>query len=164
MNKSYKISRRILGIDPGLAESGWGMVENSGNRLKLLGYGTIVTSAGTEHTSRLLAIHDEILRVIKEFNPDIAAIEKLYFAKNAKTAMPVGEARGVLCLALAQSALPVFEYAPNQIKMAITGVGGAEKKQIQEMVRLILGLDDIPRPDHAADALGAAICCAQNNN
>jgi crossover junction endodeoxyribonuclease RuvC len=127
-----------------------------------LEYGVIVTDAGMEHARRLLAVHNEISKVLNHWRPRAGAIEKLYFAKNSKTAMPVGEARGVLFLALAQAELPVFEYSPNEIKMAITGTGSAEKHQVQEMVRLILGLDSPPRPDHAADALGAAICCAHN--
>lgn len=153
---------RILGIDPGLAETGWGVIEKTDNRLHVLEWGSIKTAAAQVHSLRLLDIYNEIQSVIQRCKPAVGAIEKLYFSKNAKSAMPVGEARGVLCLAMAQAGLTVTEYSPNEIKQAIVGVGQAEKHQVQEMVRFILGLEKIPQPDHAADALGAAICRAYN--
>lgn len=149
---------RILGIDPGLANSGWGVVDSLANRALHRAHGCIITRADTEHALRLLHIYREIRAVIDEWKPEACAMESLYFAKNAKTAMPVGEARGVLCLAMAESDIPIFEYGPNAIKQAVTGTGSADKTQVQNMVRVILGLVESPRPDHAADALGAAIC------
>lgn len=154
------MGRRILGIDPGLASSGWGLIEQRDNRVCHLAHGCIETAAADGHAPRLLAIYRAVKSIIGQWRPDAGALETLYFAKNVKTALPVSEARGVLCLALAEAALPVFEYSPNLIKQAVVGVGSADKRQVQEMTRLILGLADIPRPDHAADALGAAICCA----
>lgn len=153
-------TQRILGIDPGLAKTGWGIIERTGSHTRCLDFGCIKTLAEEKHEKRLSGIYREISAIIKKWKPLAGAIETLYFAKNAKTAMPVGEARGVLCLAMAETGLSVFEYSPNVIKKSITGAGSADKKQIQEMVRLILGLEEIPYPDHAADALGAAICCA----
>jgi crossover junction endodeoxyribonuclease RuvC len=150
----------IIGIDPGLASSGWGIVEKKDNRVFYRAHGCIETSPREPHSERLLTIYREIKKVVKKWKPEACAVETLYFARNARSAMPVGEARGVLCMAMAEAGLPVFEYQPNQIKLAVTGVARAEKEQVQEMVRLILGLEAIPRPDHAADALGAAICCA----
>jgi crossover junction endodeoxyribonuclease RuvC len=160
-----------LGIDPGIASSGWGIIELggrgggaiSGSRVNYVAHGCIETDSGTAHSERLLAIYKEIKRVIKKYAPAAGGIETLYFSRNVKSAMPVGEARGVLCMAMAEAGLSVYEYTPNQIKQTITGVATATKEQVQEMVRLILGLEEIPSPNHAADALGAAICCAHNN-
>ena len=153
----------MIGIDPGLARAGWGVIEYRDNRVRCLAHGCIETPAAEARARRLLTIYQEIRRIIKEWRPRAGAIEELYFAKNAKSAMPVAEARGVLCLALAEAGIPVYEYSPNKIKQAISGVGSADKAQVQEMVRLILGLESAPRPDHAADALGAAICHAHYN-
>ncbi|GHV84156.1 crossover junction endodeoxyribonuclease RuvC [Spirochaetia bacterium] len=152
--------RRIIGIDPGLASSGWGIIELKDNRVLYLTHGCIETAANVSHPLRLLEIYKEIRKVIKKWQPNESAIEKLYFARNAKSAMPVGEARGVLCMALAGEGLPIHELTPNAIKQAVTGVGSAEKMQVQDMTRIILGLTEIPKPDHAADALAAAICAA----
>ena len=152
--------RRILGVDPGLASSGWGMIELNDNRVSYLAHGCIETTADIEHSLRLLKIYKEIRKVIKKWQPNESAIEELYFARNAKSAMPVGEARGVLCMALAEQGLPIYEITPNAIKQAVTGVASAEKTQVQDMIRIILGLNEIPKPDHAADALAAAICAA----
>lgn len=154
------MGRRILGIDPGLASSGWGLIEQRDNRVFHLAHGCIETAPSEAHALRLLSIYRDIKNVIAHWGPEAGAIETLYFAKNVKTALPVSEARGVLCLAMAEGDLPVFEYGPNLIKEAVVGVGSADKRQVQEMTRLILGLAAIPRPDHAADALAAAICCA----
>jgi crossover junction endodeoxyribonuclease RuvC len=150
----------ILGIDPGLAAAGWGLVEKRENRVSYRAHGCIETSSEERHADRLLSIYQQLKLIIKKWQPAAGAIEALYFAKNAKSAMPVAEARGVLCLAMAEAGLSVFEYAPNTIKLAITGIARADKMQVQEMTRLILGLEKIPSPNHAADALGAAICCA----
>ncbi|MDR2509851.1 MAG: crossover junction endodeoxyribonuclease RuvC [Spirochaetaceae bacterium] len=155
-------AQRILGVDPGLASSGWGIVEKRQNRLRHIAHGCIETSAGRKQPERLLHIYRELRSVIETWQPEAGAIEELYFAKNVKSALPVAHARGVLCLAMAESGLNVFEYSPLAIKQAVTGTGGAEKHQVQHMVKLLLALQDIPRPDHAADALSAAICCANS--
>ncbi|MDR0551149.1 MAG: crossover junction endodeoxyribonuclease RuvC [Spirochaetaceae bacterium] len=149
---------RIIGIDPGLASTGWGVVERKGSRLRCAAYGCITTDKSIPHGERLLRIYSGIQEVLARYEPAAAAIEKLYFARNISSAMPVGEARGVLTLALVQAGLCVYELSPDEIKTAVTGVARADKKQVQEMTRLILGLTDLPRPDHAADALAAAIC------
>lgn len=150
---------RILGIDPGLADTGWGIIEVKKNRSYHIGHGTISTKAALPAGERLSIIFSGIREIMQLYSPEIAGIESLYFAKNRQTAIPVAQARGVLLLACSIEKIRHFEYTPLQIKQAITGNGRAEKAQVQEMVRLLLGLDEIPRPDHAADALGAAICC-----
>jgi crossover junction endodeoxyribonuclease RuvC len=154
--------RRIIGIDPGLASTGWGVLEYSGNKIQYLAHGCIETKAGLPWGERLFFIFKSIREVLETWKPDESAIETLYFGKNVSSAIPVAEARGVLSVALAEKGLPIAEFTPNEIKRAVVGVTKAEKRQVQEMVRLILGLNDIPRPDHAADALGAAICCAHS--
>lgn len=151
---------RILGIDPGLASSGWGLVERKDNRVHYIAHGCIETESQQDHSKRLLLIYKEIKLIIEKFAPKAGAIETLFFSKNVKSAMPVAEARGVLSMAMAEAGLPVFEYSPSTIKISVSGVASADKQQVQEMVRLILGLSEIPRPDHSADALAAAICCA----
>jgi crossover junction endodeoxyribonuclease RuvC len=153
-------TRRIIGVDPGLASTGWGVVDFTGNRLCYIAHGCIETKAETPRAERLFFIYQAFCRVIKTYKPTESAIENLYFARNVSSAMAVAEARGVLCMALTQQGLPVMEITPNAIKQAVVGVGTADKKQMQEMIRIILGLESIPRPDHAADALGAAVCCA----
>jgi crossover junction endodeoxyribonuclease RuvC len=136
------------------------VVEKNGNRVRHLSHGCIETSPRQAHAQRLLQIYQHIKAVIAQWGPASGAVETLYFAKNVKSAMPVAEARGVLCMAMAEAGLSVYEYSPATIKLAITGVARAEKTQVQEMTRLILGLEKTPSPNHAADALGAAICCA----
>jgi crossover junction endodeoxyribonuclease RuvC len=155
--------RRIVGVDPGLAAAGWGIVDVSGSRLTYVAHGCIVTEAGRPRSDRLLSIYTAFRSVLDEYAPTEAAIETLYFAKNVTSAMPVAEARGVLCLALAERGLQVSEYTPMAIKQAVVGRGAADKAQVQELIRLILGLALIPKPDHAADALGAAVCRAHDN-
>jgi crossover junction endodeoxyribonuclease RuvC len=154
--------RRILGIDPGLASTGWGVIDVEGSRLLHIEHGTIETEAHTPHPRRLLAIYDGIRVVMRDFKPTEGAIETLYFARNVSSAMSVAEARGVLELAAAQVGIAMLETKPNDIKKAVVGEGRADKRQVQDMVRLILGLAEIPKPDHAADALGAAICAAHS--
>ena len=154
------IGSRILGIDPGLASTGWGVIESSRGKLKYIAHGCIETSADISRGQRLVIIHKSFLKILKTFKPEKAAMENLYFGRNISSAMAVAEARGVLLMTLCSKDLPVQELTPNAIKQAVVGVSKADKKQIQEMVKLILGLDEIPRPDHAADALGAAICAA----
>jgi crossover junction endodeoxyribonuclease RuvC len=138
-------------------------VDVSGSRLVYVAHGCIVTEAGLPRSDRLLSIYTAFRSVLDEYRPTEAAIETLYFAKNVTSAMPVAEARGVLCLALAERGLFVSEYTPMAIKQAVVGRGAADKAQVQELIRLILGLALIPKPDHAADALGAAVCRAHDN-
>jgi len=149
---------RVLGVDPGTAITGYGVVEEAEGGLRALAYGAITTLAGTPLPERLQSIYRELLHLAREWRPDAAAVEELYFSANVRTAMSVGQARGVVLLALADAGLPVAEYSPLAVKQALTGYGRAEKRQMQEMVRLLLGLSDIPRPDDAADALAVAIC------
>lgn len=148
----------VLGIDPGIATTGYGIVRERDATLEAVAYGVISTPAHTPDVSRLQAIYRDLSALIEEHQPTSCAVEKLFFSKNVSTAMSVGQARGVTLLALADSGLSIAEYTPNEIKQAVTGHGGADKQQMQEMVRLLLGLDDIPRPDDAADALAVAIC------
>jgi crossover junction endodeoxyribonuclease RuvC len=149
---------RILGVDPGTAITGWGIVEGDDNDLQFVAAGVITTAAGTPLPERLQTIYRELNRVIEIWQPESSAIEELFFSKNAKTALAVGHGRGAAILALANAKLPITEYKPLEVKQAITGYGGADKAQMQHMVKLLLGLDDIPRPDDAADALAVAIC------
>jgi crossover junction endodeoxyribonuclease RuvC len=149
-------------VDPGLASSGWGVLEFDNQRLRYIAHGCIETTADCPRAERLFFIYRQFCSVLEAYNPAESAVETLYFGRNVTSAIAVAEARGVLSLALAQRGLVVGEYTPNTIKQAVIGGGKADKRQIQEMVRLLLGLDDIPRPDHAADALAAAICCAHH--
>ena len=150
----------ILGIDPGLADAGWGLVNHDGLRGRHIAHGVIRTSSKMPPPLRLQSLYRGLCSIIEEYKPESAGIETLYFAKNVKSALPVAEARGVLVLALAESGIPVFEYTPLQIKQAVVGNGRAEKSQVQMMVSLLLKLSEPPKPDHAADALAAAICHA----
>ncbi|MGP1459408.1 MAG: crossover junction endodeoxyribonuclease RuvC [Treponema sp.] len=149
--------RRILGIDPGLASTGFGIVDGCMNKYRMVSYGVIETPAHTEHGLRLLTIYNQLLAVINEFRPDEASMETLYFARNVSSAMGVAEARGVATLCLAQNAIPLFEYKPNQIKLAVTGGAQADKALVEKYVKLILNLKTEPKPDHAADALAGAV-------
>jgi crossover junction endodeoxyribonuclease RuvC len=152
---------RALGIDPGTAIMGWGIVEEDGEGgLRLVDYGALTTSKDLPLARRLQILYSGLTKLIAAFQPDTAAVEELFFSKNVTTAMAVSHARGVALLALANADVPVHEYRPMAVKQAITGYGHAEKAQIQEMVRLQLGLETIPKPDDAADALAIAICHA----
>lgn len=151
------MNRLVLGIDPGLASTGYGLVESVGSRLCYITHGVIETSSKAPHPERLLAIFLEITAVIDRYSPTEAGMETLYFAKNVSSAMGVAEARGVVTLALAMHGIPLGEFTPHGIKQAVVGTARADKRQVQECVRLLLGLTDIPKPDHAADALAAAI-------
>lgn len=147
-----------LGIDPGTASLGYGLVrENGDGSLTCLHYGVIRTKADTPMPQRLKQIHDELVALIERYQPDRAAVEELFFARNVTTAITVAQARGVVLLALQNAGAPIAEYKPNFIKQAITGFGAADKAQMQEMVRLLLALERPPRPDDAADALAVAI-------
>lgn len=149
---------RILGIDPGYAIVGYGIIEKEGSKIKMLEYGSIQTKANTSTAIRLEIIFNELNQIIKEYNPDEVCYEKLFHEKNTKTFMAVSQARGVEILAGKINNLDIFEYTPLQIKTALTGYGRATKKQVQESVKRILNLQDIPKPDDAADALAIAIC------
>jgi crossover junction endodeoxyribonuclease RuvC len=152
--------RRIIGIDPGLASTGWGVVDYSGGKIRYVAHGCIETKADRLRADRLFFILTSLRAVLESWKPGEAAVETLYFGRNVSSAIPVAEARGVITAALAERGLPVSEFTPNAIKLGVVGLAAADKTQIQEMVRIILGLSEIPKPDHAADALGAAICCA----
>jgi len=154
----------ILGIDPGTAITGYGVVEQKGNSLSAKEYGCIRTDSKLPLETRLAAIYDKISLVIKTAPVSYVAVEELFFNKNTRTAMAVGQARGVILLAAAHQGIPVAEYTPLQVKQALVGFGRATKSQVQEMVRVILGLPEIPRPDDTADALGLAICHAHSWN
>ncbi len=150
----------ILGIDPGLANTGWGVIERDGARCRCLAYGCIKTEAGTEVSQRLRLIHDGVAEVVGRYRPAECAVESVFFGTNAKSAFATGQARGVALLATSDARLPLGEYSPAQIKSAITGSGSADKRQVTYMVRTMLQLDHDPHPDHAADALATAICHA----
>lgn len=149
---------RVVGIDPGLAATGWGLVEYDGSRYRYVEHGVITTPAHAAMGIRLRTIFHELQAVISRHQPAEAGVEKLYFARNISSALPVAEARGVVMLSLSLAEVPAFEYPPQAIKQSIVGEGRADKQQVQELVRVLLGLAEIPRPDHAADALAAAIC------
>ena len=149
----------VLGIDPGTATLGWGIIKRTEEvAYKVEAYGCIRTDKSTPFSRRLEEIHKQLGKIIKKYRPDIAAIEQLFFAKNIKTAITVGEARGVAILAAVGANLAVAEYTPLQVKQSLVGYGRAEKKQMQKMLKVLLGLKDIPRPDDAADALAIALC------
>lgn len=151
---------KILGIDPGYAIMGWGIIEKKGSTIKAIAYGSITTDKDVPMPERLKTLYSELMEIIAEYEPDEASIEELYFNNNAKTAIFVGEARGVALLACTNSGVPIFEYTPLQIKTSMTGFGRADKKQIQLMITKILALDEVPKPDDTADALAAGICHA----
>jgi crossover junction endodeoxyribonuclease RuvC len=150
----------ILGIDPGTAALGYGIVERTGSHLRAIDYGCLTTSPDLPMPERLLAIHELVDELIALHEPAVVAVERLFFSKNAQTAMAVGQARGVVLLAAAQHGRPVREATPNEVKSAIAGYGAADKEQVQRMVQLVLGMTELPRPDDAADALAIAVCIA----
>lgn len=156
--------KKILGIDPGTGRLGFGVIEKNSNLLNLVDAGVITTDKSLSDSQRLKIIFDDITEIISKTNPDIISIEKLFFSQNVTTAMTVSQARGVVLLLAEQNSLPIFEYTPLQIKQALTGYGRADKKQIQNMVKIILKLKEIPKPDDCADALAAAIVCAKTEN
>ena len=149
---------RVLGIDPGTAITGYGVVEGDGDSLTLTTYGAITTPSDKPLAQRLQQIYRELRALVSEWQPETAAVEELFFSKNARTALAVGHARGVALLALIDAGLPIQEYKPAEVKQAVAGYGNAPKQQVQGMVKLLLNLDGIPRPDDAADALAVAIC------
>lgn len=149
---------RIIGIDPGYAIMGWGILDLKGNKFSVVDYGSITTDAGVETPKRLQHIYAELGAIIAKYQPEEAAIEELFFNNNAKTVILVGEARGIAVLACANAGLEISEYTPLQIKQALVGYGRADKKQVQAMVKAILNLKEVPKPDDTADAVAAAIC------
>ncbi|MEE5991699.1 MAG: crossover junction endodeoxyribonuclease RuvC [Oscillospiraceae bacterium] len=149
---------RILGIDPGYAIVGFGVVDYSGVKFIPIEYGAFLTQAHTSFVDRLCSIDEDMQEVLQRYQPDCLAIEKLYFKNNQKTAIDVAQARGILILEAAKQKIPIFEYTPLQVKQAVVGYGKAEKHQVMDMTRRILALKQIPKPDDAADALALAIC------
>jgi crossover junction endodeoxyribonuclease RuvC len=152
----------VLGIDPGTAATGYGLVERTGSRLRAVDYGCLETTNALQLPERLMHIHQAIAELIETHRPVLLGVERLFFNRNVQTAFAVGQARGVVLLAAAQAGLPVFEYAPHEVKMAVTGYGRAGKDQVQRMVQAVLHMDVLPRPDDAADALAVAICLAHS--
>jgi crossover junction endodeoxyribonuclease RuvC len=151
-----------LGIDPGTALLGFGIVE-SGDDPRMIDYGAIATRPEREMPERLNELFERVTTLLEHYRPDVLAVEQLFFARNVTTAIAVGQARGVVLLAAARGRVPVVEYSPSEVKHAVVGYGKADKLQIQEMVRIILGLDHLPQPDDAADALAVALCHAQRS-
>jgi crossover junction endodeoxyribonuclease RuvC len=149
----------VVGIDPGTATTGYGFVrETDQGDLEVVDFGVILTQAGELPEVRLLQLHNRLNELILRHLPDSGAVEKLFFQRNVSTAIAVGQARGVVLLSFAEAAIPVAEYTPLEVKQAVVGYGGAEKNQVQQMVKALLQLSEIPRPDDAADALAIAIC------
>ncbi|MFH1671183.1 MAG: crossover junction endodeoxyribonuclease RuvC [Candidatus Portnoybacteria bacterium] len=153
----------ILGIDPGTAITGYGVIESEKNNLKLIDYGCIRTDKASSTADRLKEIDKQLGQLIKKYQPKKIAVEDIFFFKNLKTAIKVSQARGVILCKAAQSKIPVFEYTPLQVKQSVTSYGRADKTQVQKMVKIILKLEQIPKPDDAADALATAICCAHSH-
>lgn len=149
---------RILGIDPGIAIVGTGIVEKIGNKYTPVYYDSIITQAHTPLEDRIEKVYNGVVELIEAYKPDALAAEELFFNNNAKTAFSVGQARGVILLAAKQKGIPFYEYTPLQVKQALTGYGRADKKQMQQMVKTFLGLSEVPKPDDTADALAVAIC------
>ena len=149
--------KRIIGIDPGIAHTGFGVIDAIGQTKRLVSYGIIETSPDDDHGTRLLAIYNRLVAVLEEFKPDEAGMETLYFARNVSSALNVAEAKGVVTMCLSQFAIPLSMYTPNQIKTSVTGSGRADKDLVERYVKILLNLETEPKPDHAADALAAAI-------
>jgi len=148
----------VLGIDPGVAITGYGLLEGPAEDARLISSGVITTDSTFPLSQRLLIVHDALTRLVHHHRPQVAAVEELFFGRNARTALAVGQGRGAALLTLAQAGLPVHQYTPMQVKQAVVGYGRASKEQIQEMVRLLLHLEAAPQPDDAADAVAVAIC------
>jgi crossover junction endodeoxyribonuclease RuvC len=153
----------VLGVDPGLATMGYGVISYDGVKCSALDYGALITPAGMPLPERLLSLYDGIAELCQRFEPDDISMEELFFSKNVTTAIAVGEARGAAMAAMRKHTANLFEYTPMQIKQAVAGYGKADKKQMQQMVKMLLSLREIPRPDDAADALAAAICHAHSS-
>lgn len=153
---------RILGIDPGLAISGYGVLDYKGNKFEILDYGAVLTESTERLPDRLKKLYDGYMTIMEKYRPEAVSIEELFYNKNVKTAIAVAEARGVHLLAAVNSGIPLYEYTPLQIKQGLVGYGRAEKRQMQEMIKIILKLDEIPKPDDVADGLAAAVCHAHS--
>ena len=153
---------RILGIDPGFAIVGWGVIEYEASRFRVVGYGSIQTPAGMKLEDRLAAVYKELVEIIDKFTPDAMAVEELFFNTNLKTGIKVAQARGVILLAAVNKGIELAEYTPLQVKQAVTGYGRAEKNQVITMVTMLLGLAKPPKPDDTADALAIAVCHAHS--
>ena len=156
--KHFLNTMNVIGIDPGLATVGFGVIRTENGNIIPISYGCIRTSADKQTSERLLEIFNEIASLFEKYKPEVIAVEKLFFSKNVTNGLSVSEARGVIFLAAQQHNIPIFEYTPNQVKQAITGSGKADKKQMQEMIKRLLDLDEIPKPDDAADGLSIALC------
>ena len=152
----------VLGIDPGTAITGYGVVERVGSRVRAVDYGCITTPPGMPLPQRLLEIRGAIADLIETRGPSLVAVERLFFNRNVQTAFAVGQARGAILLTAAEHGIPVFEFTPSEVKTAVTGYGRAPKEQVQRMVQVVLGLPELPKPDDAADALAIAICLAHS--
>lgn len=152
----------ILGIDPGTARMGYGIIEYDGNESRCITYGTLETNAGTEDHLRLKDLYKSLNVLIKKYNPHVVAVEDIFYFKNQKTIIAVSQARGIALLAGSMASKQCYSFTPLQVKQAVTGYGQADKKQVQAMVKILLKLDKEPRPDDAADALAVAICCANS--
>lgn len=150
----------ILGIDPGYAIVGWGVIEYAHSRFRVLGYGAITTEADTPFPERLQIIYNDMCYLFSKYKPEVMSMEKLFYNSNQKTVIDVAQARGVITLAAQMNGKDIFEYTPLQVKQSVTGYGRAEKKQVMEMTRSILNLPEVPKPDDTADALAMAICHA----
>ncbi|MFC1700823.1 crossover junction endodeoxyribonuclease RuvC [Patescibacteria group bacterium] len=152
----------ILGIDPGTATTGYGIIRKIHNKLELIDYGHISTSPQNSTSERLVELEKQLTKIIKKYKPEQVAVEDIFFFKNLKTAVKVSQARGVILATIERKKLPVYEYTPLQIKQAVASYGRADKNQVQQMTKLLLNLKEIPKPDDAADALAASICCAHS--
>lgn len=156
--------RIIVGFDPGLADTGFGVIAAAGSKLVCLAYGSLKTPAGVDLPTRLASLYEQTEEILNKYKPDLIGIEQLFFCRNVTTAFQVGQARGVVMLAIGQRKIPFLEFTPLQIKQAVTGYGQADKKQVQKMVKLTLNLEKIPKPDDAADGLAAALCAMQSSS
>lgn len=153
---------KILGIDPGMAIVGYSLVDFDGEKCTLLNSGSIQTSKNNKESSRLLEIFNDMTTIVEKFQPDIASIEKLYFFRNQTTVMPVAHARGVILTVLEKFNIPIFEYTPMEVKQVLTGYGRAEKKEVEQMVKISLGVDTLPKLDDTVDSIAIAICYTRN--
>lgn len=155
---------RILGIDPGTATMGWGVVESAGSKERAVDYGALLTPSTMLAEKRLQTLYRGVCDLMMEFKPEAVAVEELFFGRNVTTAIHVGQARGVVLLAAADNGLPIREFTPMQVKMAVTGYGRADKAQVQQMVKVLLGLREVPKPDDVADALAVGIAALHGSN
>ncbi len=160
---THRILMRIIGIDPGFAITGFGILDYTGNKFSIVDVGVVTTAAGLELSNRLLTLYNGLEELIEKYKPEVMAVEELFFNTNVKTAIKVGHGRGVALLTAAKAGIEVYEYTPLQVKQAVVGYGRAKKDQVQQMVKILLNLEKIPKPDDAADALAIAICHAHSS-